>query len=227
MFAPPRPYPWQTQQPIPSQDGGGIGPSNPEQMIQEQYQAPSREDWRDQWMSRGQMSPQDADNWLRTHGAQQQQGGEKAGRWVTPHGEALDLQIGRGGAMATGGKITPGWTSQGESPNPVQQSPMGPSWGNSQWGQQQGGGVGQWMQNRGMQPQVIRQGAQPMQKRMGGMGPYGNSGVNPYNRPNTMQRTMQQAKTMQQPMQNRGMNTTMQQQSPMMKQQQPQQQRMY
>ena len=90
---------------------GGIGPS-PQVVEQQQQPQMNREQWRDAWMGAGQMSPDEADKWLSSHGAQQL--GEKAGVWRTPSGDVLDLQIGRGGAKATGGKITPGWTPVGQ-----------------------------------------------------------------------------------------------------------------
>jgi len=73
----------------------------------------TREKWRDAWMSKGPMTPQQADEWLRANGATQMAGGEKAGRWRTPYGDELDLQIGRGAALASGGTIMPGWTPAG------------------------------------------------------------------------------------------------------------------
>lgn len=110
----------------PQQDESPIGPSP--NFIQEQQQPQmNREQWRDAWMGAGQMSPQDADKWLSSHGAQQL--GEKAGVWRTPSGDVLDLQIGRGGAKATGGKITPGWTQVGGAYGPDQNNgsqPIGP-----------------------------------------------------------------------------------------------------
>src|SRR5436190_1116088 len=112
----------------PNQQDGGIGPS-PEVVQQQQQPQPqmNREQWRDAWMGAGQMSPEDADKWLSSHGAQQL--GEKAGVWRTPSGDVLDLQSGRGGAKATGGKITPGWTQVGgggyEQSSPMQPSPNG------------------------------------------------------------------------------------------------------
>jgi hypothetical protein len=132
---------WEQQQP------GGIGPSNPDQMAQQQQQPQmNREEWRDAWMGAGQMTPDEADNWLGSHGATQL--GEKAGVWRTPSGDVLDLQIGRGGAKATGGKITPGWTQTGgggDQGGNQQMDPnqMGGPWMNfGQPGGMQGGGIG-------------------------------------------------------------------------------------
>ncbi len=68
----------------------------------------SREDWRDQWMGSGPLTPQQADARLRELGATEVSG--RSGVWRTPHGEILDVQIGRQGALASGGTITPGWT---------------------------------------------------------------------------------------------------------------------
>ena len=76
----------------------------------------SREAWRDQYQGLGNVSPQAADAWLRSHGAQQQAG--KGDTWQTPYGDMLDLQIGRGAANANGGNISTAWTpSSGGSSN--------------------------------------------------------------------------------------------------------------
>lgn len=69
----------------------------------------SREAWRDQFMGLGSISPQAADQWLRSHGGNQMSG--KGDIWQTPYGDTLDLQIGRGAANANGGNIMPAWTS--------------------------------------------------------------------------------------------------------------------
>jgi len=130
----------QQQHPDEGQVGGGIGPSNPDQMAQQQQPQQSREEWRDSWMGAGQMSPDEADKWLSSHGATQL--GEKAGVWRTPSGDVLDLQIGRGGAKATGGKITPGWTQVGGGPQSNDQGGgQDQMYDQSQWGMfgQQGG----------------------------------------------------------------------------------------
>ncbi len=71
----------------------------------------TRDQWRDAWMGAGGMTPQAADDWLRSHGATEVN--SKNGTWTTPYGDTLDLQIGRGAALANGGMITPGWTPTG------------------------------------------------------------------------------------------------------------------
>ena len=98
-------------QPIMATSAPGFQDGQP----QEQQAPPqmTREQFRDEWMSAGQMTPQAADDWMRAHGATQAAGGEKAGRWNVPGGGMLDTQIGRGGAVASGGMITPGWTPVG------------------------------------------------------------------------------------------------------------------
>jgi hypothetical protein len=128
----------QQQQDPGNGEGQGIGPS-PDVVEQQQQPQQTREQWRDAWMGAGQMSPDDADKWLSSHGAQQL--GEKAGVWRTPSGDVLDLQIGRGGAKATGGKITPGWTQVGGGQQDQNQQQMPDQ---SQWGQfgQPGGMMG-------------------------------------------------------------------------------------
>lgn len=68
----------------------------------------SREAWRDQFMGLGSISPQAADQWLKSHGGNQL--GGKGDIWQTPYGDTLDLQIGRGAANANGGNIMPAWT---------------------------------------------------------------------------------------------------------------------
>lgn len=132
---------------------GGLAPSwfpqQQEQIQPEQPAAPApqmdRNAFRDAWMSAGQMSPQDADNWMRSHGATPVAGGEKAGRWQVPGGDVLDTQIGRGHAMASGGMITPGWTHTGmpqwAGGQPQQQQPQMPQWGGGGfgWGRLGGG----------------------------------------------------------------------------------------
>lgn len=75
------------------------------------YNGQSRDQWRDAWMGRGAMTPEEADAYLNANGAKQVNG--KNGSWTTPFGDTLDLQIGRGAAVANGGKIMPGWTGQG------------------------------------------------------------------------------------------------------------------
>jgi hypothetical protein len=144
----------------------GLGPS--QNVVPDTEQQPvqqmDRNTFRDAWMGAGQMTPQQADQWLRQHGAQQLQGGEKAGRWQVPGGDQLDLQIGRGGALASGGMITPGWTAiggggqtQGMGPSPSamgsmfgamsqQQKPQMQQMNRMQQGMQQG------QMNRPMQP---------------------------------------------------------------------------
>lgn len=174
--------PWMQPKPtgIKMQQPGGIGPSsqigtamstNPtsqQEGMQPQQNKLNRTQWRDAWMGAGKMNPQQADEWLKSHGATQMEGGGKAGRWTTPHGESLDLQIGRGAAMAgkRGGMITPGWTRMGGGGN--KQGPMGPSGGMMGGGVTgYGGGIGP-TNEQGLPPGTYG-GGNPYYQMMGGM----------------------------------------------------------
>lgn len=100
--------------------GGSFGPSSgavPVQAATHDFDPNtglSREAWRDQFMGLGSVSPQAADQWLRSHNATQL--GGKGDIWNTPYGDTLDLQIGRGAANANGGSITPAWTQVNSLP---------------------------------------------------------------------------------------------------------------
>ncbi len=71
------------------------------------WQGQSREQWRDAWMSAGQMTPAQADAWMASHGAVKI---SNNGTYRTPYGEVLDLGIGY-----RSGTVTPGFTNTGGS----------------------------------------------------------------------------------------------------------------
>lgn len=101
------------------------------------YNGQNREQWRDSWMRNGSMSPEQANEWLRANGAQEVNG--KSGVWTTPHGETLDLQIGRQGALASGGSVRAGWTDIGA--NGGQAGPPGGVGNGSGSGSASGAGI--------------------------------------------------------------------------------------
>jgi hypothetical protein len=80
------------------------------------YNGMTREQWRDAWMRQGQLTPQAADSWLRSNGAQQVNAAN--GTWSTPFGETYDMQIGRKAALASGGTVTAGWLGVGAGSAP-------------------------------------------------------------------------------------------------------------
>jgi hypothetical protein len=138
--------------------------------------APSmnREQWRDAWMGLGQMTPQQSEEWLRNNGAQRI---TESGVWQTPHGEQLDLEIGRKAALAgmNGGMITPGWTSIANPTNPggQQVNGQGPFGG---FLSQLFSSLGGQNQNQGAQPYNQYAGKQQSTSNLfGGMQPTGQS----------------------------------------------------
>jgi hypothetical protein len=114
----------------------------------------SREQWRDQWMGSGQMTPQEAERRLTEMGGTRL---SESGVWRTPFGEELDLEIGRKAAMAglNGGLITPGWTALNGPTNPGGQQVNGNAGFLQQLFASLGGGqgnMGNTMERMGAQP---------------------------------------------------------------------------
>lgn len=121
----------------------------------------TREQWRDNWMSQGQMSSQQMDDWMAKNGATKQGAN---GTFTTPYGDTLDLGIGY-----KTGTVTPGWTALGGG---------GPDsrggYGMMQSGAAQGGmtpamSASQFALSQGYKPQTFSQFQAPDQSQIGGM----------------------------------------------------------